>query len=154
MVGFYFFMKDLMLPIRSSGLLGSVLYFFRSILPAQAVKLIFSASFFRLKNPHFGKEMAHRFGFQGEPKNKFSLYERKAISKSWNPKVFEHDFTHSKCSYSMGNCLFLPPLLLLAVRGFYFLSSGCTGSREFCHLWGSDALLNTTTAGKYMCRLN
>lgn len=154
MVGFYFFMKDLILPIRSSGLFGGVLYFLRSILPAQAVKLIFSSNFFRLGNPHFGKEMAHRFGFQGKPENKFSLYERKAIPKSWNPEAIGHDFTYSKCSYSMGNCLFLPTLLLLAVRGFYFLSSRCTGSREFCHLWRSDSLLNTTMAGKYMCRLN
>lgn len=141
-------MKDLILPIRSTGLFGSVLYFFRSILPAQAVKLIFSAIFFRLENPHFGKEMAHRFGFQGKPQDKFSLYDGKAIPESWNPEAFEHDFTHSKCSYSRGNCVFLPSLLLLAVRGIYFLSSDCTGSREFCHLCMSGSVLNTIMTGK------
>ena len=117
MVGFYFLRKDLILSMRSNGLLGSVLCFFRSLLPAQAVKLIFSVNFISLKNLRFDKEMAHQFGFQGKPENKISLYERKAILRSWNPEAFEQDFTHSKCSYSKENCLYLSPLLLLTVRG-------------------------------------
>lgn len=148
MVGFYFFMKDLILPIRSTGLLGSVLYFFRSAIPAQPAKWFFSSNFIGFTNPVFEKGMAHWFGFQGKPKNKFSLYEGKANPKSWNPEAFENDFTHSKCSFSMGNCLFLPALLLLAVRGFYFLSSRCTGRREFCHLCMSDSVLNSIMAAR------
>lgn len=120
MVGFYFFMKDLILPIRSTGLLGSVFFLFRSELPAKSVKLIFSINYTGLKNPILGKEIAHQFGFQVKPENNFSSYEGKAIPKPWNPETFKCDFTHSKCSYSMGNCLFLPTLLLLAVRGVYF----------------------------------
>lgn len=138
MVGFYFFRKELILPLRSTGLLGCVLYFFRSVIPAQSVRLIFSSNFTVLTESGFGKVLAHRFGFQGKSENKFSSYERKAILKSWNPGALEKDFTHSKCSYSRGNCLFLPLSSLLAVRGFYFLSSACTGRRGFFHLHMSD----------------
>lgn len=119
MVGVYSFIKDLMLSMRSIGLIGRVLSFLRSVLPGQSVKWIFSTNLTGLTNPVFGTGMTQRFGFQGKFENKFSSYEGKDILKSWKPGVFENEFTHSKCSYSTGNCLFLLPLLLLTVRGLY-----------------------------------
>lgn len=120
MVGFYFFMRDLMLPMRTIVLFWSFLSFLRSFLPVQSVKWIFSAIFTSRTNPVFVKEITHQYGFQGEFENKFSLYDVKAFPKSLKQGAFENDFTYSMCSYSMGNCLFLSPLLLLAVRGLYF----------------------------------
>jgi hypothetical protein len=120
MVGFYFFMKDFIPPGRSISLFGCVMPFFRSTIPFQSLKLIFSVRFTGLKNSVLRTEMAHQFGFQGKSENKFSLYEGNRILKPLNPGTFGIDFTYSKCSYSRVNSLFLPSLLLLIVRGFYF----------------------------------
>ncbi len=120
MVGLYFFMKDFMLPMRTIVLFWSFLSFFRSVRPQSALEWILSIHFTNLSNSFFGKILAQRSGFQGKFEDKFSSYEGKTILKAWKTKVFENDFTPSKCSYSGGNCLFLPALLLLTVRGDYF----------------------------------
>lgn len=143
MVGFYFFSKDLILPKRIISLFWSFLSLFGSVLPGGSVKWIFSANFPFRANPILDKEITQRSGFQGKFENKFSSYEDKTIPECWNTGIFERDFTTSKCSFSMGNCLFLFPFPLLAVRGLFLLSSGCTGSREFCHLYRSDLIIKS-----------
>ena len=120
MVGFYIFLKDLMLPKRTIVLFWSFLSFFRSARPQGSLEWIFSTHFTNLSNSFFGKMITQRSGFQGKFEDKYSSYEGKAIPEASKTKVFEHDFTPSKCSYSGGICLFLFPLLLLVVRGLYF----------------------------------
>ena len=122
MVGFYIFLRDLMLPKRTILLFWSLISFFRSVCPQDSLEQIFSTHFTNFSNWLKGKiySRAQRSGFQGEFEDKYSSYEGKAIPKASKTKVFEHDFTPSKCSYSGGNCLFLFPLLLLVVRGLYF----------------------------------
>lgn len=120
MVGFYIFIKDLLLPRWSNSHLRSDLSFSVGVLPVQSVRCIYSPNHLGLVKPVFGKEKTQVFGFQRKHQNQFSSYEGKALSKNWISGVLENHFTHTKCSYSIGNCLFLPPLLLLAVRGFYF----------------------------------
>mgnify|MGYP003561840345 FL=1 len=120
MVGFYIFLRDLMLPKRTILLFWSLLSFFRSVCPQDSLEQIFSTHFTNFSNSFFGKKIAQRSGFQRKFEDKYSSYEGKAIPKASKTKVFEHDFTPSKCSYSGGNCLFLFPLPLLVVRGLYF----------------------------------
>lgn len=120
MVGFYIFLRDLTLPKRTILLFWSLLSFFRSVRPHGSIEWIFSTHFTNLSNSFFKKSIAQRSGFQGEFEDKYSSYEGKAIPEASKTKVFEHDFTPSKCSYSGGICLFLFPLLLLVVRGLYF----------------------------------
>ena len=120
MVGFYIFLRDLILPKRTIVLFWSLLSFFRSVRPQGSLEWIFSTHFANLSDSFFRKIIAHRSGFQRKFEDKYSSYEGKDLPKAWKTNVFELDFTHSKCSYSGGNCLFLFPLLLLVVRGLYF----------------------------------